>query len=366
MGISFLDLKELNAQYREELIKAAKDVIDSGWYIQGDQLESFENEFSEYCGTSYCVGVGNGLEALILILRAYKELDLLHDGDEIIVPANTYIATILAITENNLTPILVEPDEETFNLSPEGVKKSITPKTKAILAVHLYGYLADMEALSEISLKNNLLLIEDSAQAHGATFKGKRAGSFGSASGFSFFPGKNLGALGDAGAITTNDKRLYKTLLALRNYGSSEKYVNIFKGLNSRLDEIQAAFLRVKLKHLDEEIYNRRKIAGFYLAQIKNSRILLPEVKNIDSHVFHLFVIRTKERQDLIDHFKKDGIETLIHYPIPPHKQLAYSEWSAIRLEKTENIHDEVLSLPISPILEEKEILRVVESANEF
>jgi len=366
MKVPFLDLQEINAQYRAELSDAARKVIDSGWYIQGKELRSFEDEFSEYCGTDYCAGVGNGLDALILILRAYKVLGLLNEGDEIVVPANTYIATILAITENNLTPVLVEPDAKTFNLSPELVKKSITLKTKAILTVHLYGYLAEIEALSELAEDNNLLLIEDAAQAHGAEIKGRKAGSFGSAAGFSFFPGKNLGALGDAGAITTSNTKLYETILALRNYGSSEKYVNSFKGLNSRLDEIQAAFLRVKLKYLDDEIDNRRKIANFYLSQIKNPKIMLPNIQYIDRHVFHLFVIRTKEREKLINHLNKDGIETLIHYPIPPHKQQAYSEWLSMSLKITERIHDEVVSLPISPILTEEQILRVVNSVNEF
>ena len=290
--IPFLDLKNINAQYRDELIQAATDVIDSGWYIQGNQVNAFEKEFSDYCGTKHCIGVANGLDALILIFRAYKELGRLKEGDEVIVPANTYIASILAITENRLQPILVEPDEQTYNLDPKLIEQAITPKTKAILAVHLYGQLADMLEINKIAKKNNLLVIEDSAQAHGASIDGRKAGNWGDASGFSFYPGKNLGALGDAGAVTTNDPELAKTIRALGNYGSHKKYENIYQGINSRLDEIQAAFLNVKLKYIASDISKRRSVANYYLKNINNPEITLPNINlaTNEEHVWHLFV----------------------------------------------------------------------------
>ena len=348
--IPFLDLKTINAQYRNELVQAATDVIDSGWYIQGAQVEAFEREFADYCGTRHCIGVANGLDALILTLRAWKELGKLKEGDEVIVPANTYIASILAITENCLKPILVEPDERTYNLDPKLIEQAITPKTKAILAVHLYGQLADMPAINKIAEKHGLLVLEDSAQAHGASINGRKAGNWGDASGFSFYPGKNLGALGDAGAVTTNDDELAKTIRILGNYGSEKKYKNIFKGVNSRLDEIQAAMLRVKLKYLDAETSKRREVADYYLENIVNEYISLPVVGNKEGHVWHLFVIRTKNRDELQKYLLDNGLQTLIHYPLAPHKQEAYKERNGESYGVSEQIHDEVLSLPISSI----------------
>lgn len=348
--IPFLDLKKLNAQYRDELIEACIRVIDSGWYILGKEVEEFEKEFANYCGTKYAIGVGNGLDALTLILRAYKELGILSDGDEVIVPANTYIATILAITNNNLTPVLVEPDIDTYLIDPDSIEENITSKTKAIMVVHLYGQTCEMDKINDIAKKYNLKVIEDSAQSHGAYYKDKRSGNLADASGFSFYPGKNLGALGDAGAITTNDDHLAEVLKALRNYGSHKKYENIYKGVNSRLDEIQAAILRVKLKYLDDEIERRRKIARFYLENIKNYNIILPKVREDSNHVWHLFVIRTEKRDKLQKYLLDKGIHTLIHYPIPPHKQIAYKEWNDRSYPITEKISKEVLSLPISGV----------------
>ena len=364
--IPFLDLKNINAQYRDELIQAATDVIDSGWYIQGNQVNAFEKEFSDYCGTKHCIGVANGLDALILIFRAYKELGRLKEGDEVIVPANTYIASILAITENRLQPILVEPDEQTYNLDPKLIEQAITPKTKAILAVHLYGKLADMLEINKIAKKNNLLVIEDSAQAHGASYNGIKAGNWSNASGFSFYPGKNLGALGDGGAVTTNDDELAQTIRALGNYGSHKKYENLYKGVNSRLDEMQAAMLRVKLCYLDSEISHRQEIASYYLNEIVNDNIILPEYKNSKNHAWHLFVIRTDVRVELQKYLLDNGIQTLIHYPLPPHKQEAYKEWKNQSYPISEKIHDEVLSLPISGIQSLEDTNKVVEIINEY
>lgn len=364
--VNFLDLKALNAQHASEIKEACSRVIDSGWYISGNELTNFENEFSKYCGTKYCLGVANGLDALILTFRAWKEMGKLKDGDEVIVPANTYIASVLAITENKLVPVFVEPIPLTFNLDPELARKAITPKTKAILPVHLYGQLADMPAIMKLAKEYNLLVLEDSAQAHGAMIDGKKAGNWGDASGFSFYPGKNLGALGDAGAITTNDPELAETLKALRNYGSHEKYKNLFKGVNSRLDEIQAAILSVKLKYLDSHTELRRKIIGQYLEKIKNPAIKLPHVSHPSQHVWHLFVVRTASRSKLQDHLKAKGIQTLVHYPIPPHKQEAYKEYGHLSLPLTEKIHDEVLSLPLSPVMIESDIEQVIAGLNSF
>lgn len=371
--INFLDLKAINAQYRQQLIEACTSVIDSGWYIQGDEVKKFEQEFAFYCGTKHCIGVANGLDALILVLRAWKELGKLKDGDEVIVPANTYIATILAITENKLKPILVEPDPKTFNISPANIRKAITKNTKVILPVHLYGQLAAMPEIMAIATEYKLLVLEDSAQAHGAEIKGKRAGNWGHASGFSFYPGKNLGALGDAGAITTNDDELAKVLRALSNYGSIKKYENLYQGVNSRLDEIQAAMLRVKLKYLDNDIQRRREIAINYAGNIKNPQLLLPitigEIDNhLSNHVFHLFVLRTNKRDHLQKHLIKNGIQTVIHYPIPPHKQKAYerSQISSVLLPITESIHEEVISIPISSVMTNEQVKFVIGVLNEF
>jgi dTDP-4-amino-4,6-dideoxygalactose transaminase len=364
--IPFLDLKGINSQYREELIEACRRVIDSGWYILGKECEEFEKEFAEYCGTKYAIGVASGLDALVLILRAYKEMGVLKDGDEIIAPANTYIATILAITHNNLKPVLVEPDINTYLIDVEKIEEKITSRTKAIIVVHLYGQTCEMDKINEISKKYNLKVIEDSAQAHGAYYKDKKAGNLGDASGFSFYPSKNLGALGDGGAVTTNDEELSSIIKALRNYGSYRKYENLYKGFNSRLDEIQAAMLRVKLKYLDEEIEKRRKIAKYYLENIRNENIILPTVRAENNHVWHLFVIRTSRRNELQRYLFDKGIQTLIHYPIPPHKQIAYKELNDRNYPITEKIHNEVLSLPISGIQTLEYTQIIVEAINEF
>ena len=370
MNISFLDLKNINQQYRNELIEACSRVVDSGWYIGGKELESFESNFAEYCGTQFAIGVANGLDALILTLRAWKELGKLKDGDEVIVPSNTYIASILAITANNLTPVLVEPNISTYNIDPIKIKEAITAKTKVILPVHLYGQLAEMPEIMQIAKQHNLLVLEDSAQSHGAQIQGKKAGNWGDASGFSFYPGKNLGALGDAGAVTTNDAELATMLKALRNYGSHEKYKNLVPGVNSRLDEIQAAMLDVKLKYLDQETQHRRFIANLYLDGIKNPLIRLPlkevNAETYEQHVWHLFVIRTEHREALQKYLLEHGVQTLIHYPIPPHKQQAYKEWNNLSYPISEQIHDEVLSLPMGPILSAVDAERIIALCNQF
>ncbi|WP_335968772.1 DegT/DnrJ/EryC1/StrS family aminotransferase [Acinetobacter bereziniae] len=368
--IPFLDLKNINQQYRTELIEACTRVIDSGWYIGGNELEKFEQNFAEYCGTKFAIGVANGLDALILTLRAWKELGKLKDGDEVIVPSNTYIASILAITANNLTPVLVEPDIATYNIDPSKIEEAITSRTKVILPVHLYGQLAAMPLIMEVAKEHNLLVLEDSAQSHGAEIDGKRAGNWGDAAGFSFYPGKNLGALGDAGAITTNNEELARMLRALRNYGSHEKYKNLIPGVNSRLDEIQAVMLDVKLKFLDQEVEHRRKIAELYLESINNPLIELP-LSNINAekyqqHVWHLFVIRTEHRDALQKYLAENSVQTLIHYPIPPHKQQAYKEWNNLSYPISEKIHSEVLSLPISPTLSLDDAKKVVQLCNIF
>lgn len=364
--IPFLDLKKINSQYREELLQAATQVIDSGWYIQGRHVKTFEETFAEYCGVKHCIGVANGLDALILILRAYKELGKLQDGDEVIVPANTYIASVLAVTENRLKPILVEPDEETYNLSPSLLEQAITEKTKAILAVHLYGQLADMPAINAIAEKHGLLVIEDSAQAHGASLNGRKAGNWGDASGFSFYPGKNLGALGDAGAVTTNDDELAHIIRALGNYGSHKKYENLYQGVNSRLDEMQAAFLSVKLKYLDDEIKLRQGTARLYIDGIKNPAIKLPKLNVEASHVFHLFVVRTEQRERFQYYLSEMGVETLIHYPIPPHRQKAYRNFVDLSLPITDRVHEEIISLPISAVMDIDTVIRVIDVVSEF
>ncbi len=363
--IPFLDLKSINAKHRAELIDAFTRVLDSGWYVQGESLREFEREFASYCGSNYCIGVANGLDALTLTLRAWKELGKLHDGDEVIVPANTYIASILAITENRLTPVLIEPDPLTFNISCKNIKVAITNRTKVILPVHLYGRLAPMEEIMSIAKDHGLLVLEDAAQSHGACFDGKRAGSWGDAAGFSFYPGKNLGALGDAGAVVTSDPILEETVRTLSNYGSSEKYVNKFKGVNSRLDELQAAILSVKLKRLDEDTTRRRTIAKKYCKYIKNPNIDILRSAGSE-HVYHLFVVRTKYRDELSDFLSASGIATLIHYPIPAHRQDAYSEFSDIDLPITLQIHNEILSLPISPVMTDKQVGAVILACNSF
>lgn len=371
MKTPFLDLQSINAQYRTELIEAATRVVDSGWYIQGQELKAFEQEFAFFCGTKHCIGVANGLDALTLTLRAWRELGRLEEGDEIIVPANTYIASILAITENRLKPVLVEPDAGTYNLCVEKTKQAISPRTKGILVVHLYGQLADMPSLTALADENGLLLLEDSAQSHGASISGKKAGSWGHASGFSFYPGKNLGALGDAGAVTTNDDELAGALRALGNYGSHKKYENLYQGVNSRLDEMQAAMLRVKLRYLDAETQRRREVAHAYSLGISHPGITLPisvdsSSPTLENHVFHLYVVRTPQRAALQQHMEACGIQTLIHYPIPPHQQQAYKHWPVRSLPLTEAMHLQVLSLPISPVMTGDQVERVIAACNSF
>lgn len=377
--INFLDLKAINNQYQQELKDACARVIDSGWYIMGNELTQFETEFAAYCGTKHAIGVANGLDALILTLRAWKELGKLQAGDEVIVQANTYIASVLAITENDLVPVLVEPNPASYNLDPATVEAAITPNTKAILPVHLYGQLSPMPDLMAIAQAHNLLVLEDCAQSHGAEINGKRAGNWGDAAGFSFYPGKNLGALGDAGAVTTNDDELAQTLKALRNYGSHKKYENLYQGVNSRLDEIQAAMLRVKLRHLEAETTRRQQIAAMYCEGINNPHVVLPldaaaftthdaplTINDYKAHVWHLFVVRCQQREVLQQHLVQHGIQTLIHYPIPPHQQQAYAEFADLALPLTEQIHQQVLSLPLDPTMSDEAIAHVINAVNEF
>jgi len=364
--IPFLDLQALNAQYRTDLIESCIKVIDSGWYIQGNECKEFEQEFAEYCGSKYAIGVANGLDALTLILRAYKEIGIMSDGDEVIVPSNTYIASILAISQNNLIPVLVEPDINTYLIDSSKIEKKITSKTKAIMPVHLYGQTCEMDEIQAIAKNHNLKIIEDSAQSHGAYFKNLRSGNLGDASGFSFYPGKNLGALGDGGAITTNDEKLANTIKALGNYGSNKKYENLYKGINSRLDEIQAAMLRVKLRYLDQEIEKRREIAKYYIENIKNKNIILPIFSERENHVWHLFVIRTQNRNRLQKYLTDNNIQTLVHYPIPPHKQNAYQEWNNEPYPISEQIHNEILSLPIGGIQTMEMTILIVKVLNEY
>ena len=371
MKIPFLDLKAISAAHGEELKAAADRVISSGRYIRGAEVSQFQKLFADYCGVRHCVGVGNGLDALVLIFRALKEMGRLSDGDEVIVPANTYIASILAIMEAGLKPRLIEPDEENYNLSLANTQAATGPQTKAILAVHLYGQLAPMHEIMQFANKNGLIVVEDAAQAHGAQIDGKRAGNWGHAAGFSFYPGKNLGALGDGGAITTNDEELARTVETIGNYGSQEKYVNQIRGVNSRLDEIQAAMLSVKLKYLDEDTNRRRHVARRYINGIDNSDIKLPLTADdtlapMLDHAFHLFVIRCAQRDELAKHLRQRNIATLIHYPIPPHKQKALSCWSGQSFPLTEEIHSTVLSLPISPVMTDDQVSFVVKACNSF
>lgn len=364
--ISFLNLQRINEKYKREFLKEFSNFIDQGWYILGKNVEKFESSFSSFCGVKHCIGVANGLDALILIFRAYLELGILKRGDEIIVPANTYIASILAITENNLVPRLVEPRLDNYTIDFKEIEKNITKKTKAILVVHLYGQLADMVEIKRIAEKNNLIIVEDSAQSHGAKLIGKSSGSFGHASGFSFYPGKNLGALGDAGAITTNDDQLATMLKVLRNYGSQQKYFNQVKGINSRLDELQAIFLNIKLKHLDDDNEKRRLIAQSYLKGIKNSKLILPTVTDSFSHVWHLFVVRTSSRDDFQEYLLSQGIQTVIHYPIPPHLQPAYREFNNLKFPITEQIHNTIISLPLDISMTSNEISKVIDACNKY
>lgn len=364
--IKFLDLQKINSQYERELKEAASRVIDSGWYLMGEELQSFEKNYAKFCGVKHCLGVANGLDALRLIFKAYIEMGVMQKGDEIIVPSNTYIASLLAISDNDLIPVLVEPNIETYNLDSSLLEQAITSKTKAILTVHLYGQISVDEQMLDICTKYNLKLIEDGAQSHGALWNGKSSGGIGDATGHSFYPGKNLGALGDAGAVTTNDDELAKTIGALRNYGSHVKYENQYQGLNSRLDEIQAAFLNVKLKYIQKDIEARRSVANYYLENIKNPKITLPKVVSQGQHVWHLFVIKTPVREKLQNYLTEKGIQTLIHYPIPPHKQEAYKELNHLSFPIAEKIHKEVLSLPLSGVMNEEDVQTMVKIINDF
>ncbi len=364
--IKFLELQKINQKYHEQLTSACEQVITSGWYILGEKVKQFEKEFASCCGSKHCVGVANGLDALILIIEAYKLMGVMQDGDEIIVPANTYIASILAVSRNNLIPIFVEPLETSYTIDPLKIEEKITSKTRAILPVHLYGQTADMSPILEIAKKYSLKVIEDSAQAHGALYNGKMAGNLGDASGFSFYPGKNLGCLGDGGAITTNDSDLFNCLSSLRNYGSEKKYYNQFKGVNSRLDEMQAAILSIKLPYLNAENERRGEIAQKYLSSINNPKIVLPIVSKGNMHVWHIFAVRTSKRDEFQDFLANKGIQTVIHYPVAPHKQDAYKEFAHLHLPITEIIHSEILSIPISPAMTNDEVSEVVDCINSY
>lgn len=360
--INFLDLAKVNNRFRDEINSRIANILDEGWYLQGKYNEIFSYNFAQYCGTKYALGVANGLDALNLIIKAAG----FAQGDEIIVPANTYIATILAISQNGCTPVLVEPDINTYNINPDLIEEKITNKTKAIMVVHLYGQAVQMEKIQELAQKYNLKVFEDSAQAHGAVYQNKKVGNLSDASAFSFYPGKNLGCLGDGGAITTNDQDLYKKIKAIANYGSDKKYHHIYKGVNSRLDEIQAAVLDIKLKYLDKDNQYRRQISKFYRENIKNSQIILPKTYDENAHVWHVFPIRTKRRDELQKYLNNNSIQTIIHYPTPPHKQNAYKEWNNLKFPITEEIHNTIISLPISPVMSENETKRVVEVVNDF
>ncbi len=365
--IKFLDLQKVNLLHQNEIEEKLLSTFRSGWYLLGNATLDFENNLKKYIGSKHAVGVANGLDALRLIFKAYIELGIIQKGDEVIVPANTYIASLLALTDNELVPVLVEPDAETYNIDISKIEEKISSKTKAILIVHLYGRIVFSEGLKVLAKKHNLKIVEDNAQAIGASWKNSKSGNLGDAAGFSFYPAKNLGALGDGGAVTCNDDELATTIRALANYGSNEKYVNIYKGLNSRLDEIQAAVLDVKLKYLDGENQQRREVAKRYCNEIVNPKILLPNIpENGEEQVWHLFVIRSKERQNLQKYLMEKGIQTQIHYPIPPHKQEAYKELNGLSFPITEAIHEEVLSLPISNILTQEEVTEIIKAVNSF
>ncbi|MDD4969921.1 MAG: DegT/DnrJ/EryC1/StrS family aminotransferase [Paludibacter sp.] len=375
--IKFLDLKKINAQYAHELKDAVARVINSGWYLSGNEVKNFENHLAEYIGVKHAIGVANGLDALRLIMKAYIELGVMQEGDEIIVPANTFIASILAISDNRLIPVLVEPDISTFNIDISLIEKHITSRTKAVLIVHLYGQVCWSKELENLAEKYNLKIIEDNAQAIGAVSTDKKGikrktGSLGDAAGFSFYPGKNLGAMGDAGAVTTNDNELAIMVRALGNYGSKQKYVNDYQGINSRMDEIQAAVLNVKLQYLDSENQRRREIANYYCTHINNEKFILPilnneiSIINCINHVWHIFVIRCSERDRLQQYMTDNGVQTLIHYPIPPHKQVAYSTLNELSYPITEKIHTKVLSLPISSVIDMEDVKKVVKILNEW
>ena len=352
--------------HADEINEAVRRVVTGGWYLQGEENRLFEEEYAAYTGTEYCVGCGNGLYSLALILRAYMELGVMQPGDEVIVPANTYIASILAVTENGLKPVLVEPRMDTLQMDDRLIEQAVTPRTKAIMIVHLYGRCAYTRRIGEICKAHNLKLIEDNAQAHGCTFEGRRTGSLGDAAGHSFYPGKNLGALGDAGAVTTDDKALADTVRALGNYGSSRKYVFDMKGRNSRLDEIQAAVLRIKLKYLDDDNARRKRIAMHYIENISNPLLSLPGREYCDNSVHHIFPLMCGRRDELQQYLKDNGVGTMIHYPIPPHKQKCYAGWNALSLPITEQIHREELSIPLNQTMQEDEIITIEKLLNDF
>ena len=360
--IKFLDLEKVNNRFRDEIDARIKTVLDKGWYLQGEENEKFSKDFAAFCGTKYALGVANGLDALRLIVKAYG----FGAGDEIIVPANTYIATILAISDNGCTPVLVEPDINTYNINPDLIEEKITPKTKAIMVVHLYGQAVQMQKIWDLAKKYNLKVFEDCAQAHGAIYQGKRVGNLSDAGAFSFYPGKNLGCLGDGGAVTTNDEVIYNKIKALANYGSDRKYHHIYKGLNSRLDEIQAAVLDVKLPHLDADNNRRREIAKYYRENIKNPKIILPKTYDDKATVWHVFVVRTQNRDEFQKYLADNGIQTLIHYPTPPHKQDAYKEWNNLSFPISEEIHRTIISLPMSPVMTQEEVQKVVDVINDW
>lgn len=360
--IKFLDLEKINNRFRDEINSRIAKILDKGWYLQGEENEIFTKNFAKYCATKHCIGVANGLDALNLIIKAMG----FGIGDEIIVPSNTYIASILAITQNGCTPVLVEPDINTYNINPNLIEEKITSKTKAIMVVHLYGQAVQMEKIWQLAKKYNLKVIEDSAQAHGANYNNLKTGNLSDASGFSFYPGKNLGCLGDGGAVTTNDDELAKKIKALANYGSDRKYHNLYKGVNSRLDEIQAAILDIKLKYLDNDNNKRREISKYYRENIKNPKIILPKTYNENSHVWHVFAVRTQKRDEFQQYLSDNQIQTIIHYPTPPHKQPAYSEWNDLSYPISEEIHNTIISLPISPVMTNSEIERIVEVVNEY
>jgi dTDP-4-amino-4,6-dideoxygalactose transaminase len=364
--IKFLDLQKINLLHQQEIEEQLLKTFRSGWYLFGEEVKLFEENLAAYIGVEHAIGVANGLDALRLILKAYMEMGFMKPGDEIIVPANTYIATLLAITDNNLVPVLVEPDLATYNIDIAKIEAKLSDRTKAIMIVHLYGQAVFSNDLKVLAQKHNLKIIEDNAQAIGAEWNDIKTGNLGDAAGFSFYPGKNLGAIGDAGAITTNDDALAKIIRAIANYGSEQKYVNIYQGLNSRLDEIQAAVLNVKLKYLDTENQLRKEIAQFFIENIKNNTIILPQLPNDNTHVWHLFVIRTSQRDKLKQYLDEKGIQTLIHYPIPPHQQQAYPELNHLSFPITEQIHREVLSLPISPVMTQEEIRLIVDTINAY
>lgn len=364
--VQLLNLQRITQCHKDEYMAAVDRVMSSGWFLQGEETRSFEAEYARYVGTSHCVAVANGLDALRLILLGYKEMGVLHDGDEVIVPANTYIATILAITESNLKPVLVEPTWESLVIDSSKIEAALTPRTRAVMTVHLYGRLAYSEQMAEICSRNNLLLLEDCAQSHGCQWQGRKTGSLGNAAAHSFYPGKNLGAFGDAGAVTTNDEKLAETVRTLANYGSNKKYVFKYEGINSRMSEMDAAVLRVKLRYLDEDNARRRQVAEYYYANISNPLLTLSVRISDEENVYHQFPVFCERRDELQAHLASHGIQTMIHYPIPPHKQECYSQWNFLTYPITERIHAQELSLPMSQVVTEVETEEVVKAVNGF